>query len=130
LSAASPISWYFWLFELPALLSFDTVSAFATSPENLPPFVRENRLLKNALLSVEFAPLYATSVDDTTPIAPPPVRATSFSPRLGNAGSLNRPTSHDAAMNSGSLSGFTSVLASVSRNTLSSASFTGLPWPT
>jgi len=45
------------------------------------------------------------------------------------AGSLNRPTSHEAATNSGRRSALVSAPASVSRNTLSSAILNGLPCP-
>ena len=79
--------------------------------------------------SVAFAPLNARSVELINPMAPPAVVLIRCSPRLLLAGSLKRPTSQEAAMNSGSRAALVSASASVEISTLSSASLNGLPWP-
>jgi hypothetical protein len=77
-----------------------------------------------------FNPLSACSVAEMTPMQPPVVDIIRRSPRLCTVGSLNLPTSHEAATSSGSLRPFVSVPASLSRNTPSSVILNGLPWPT
>ena len=71
--------------------------------------------------------LNACSVAEITATQPPVPVITSCSPRLCTVGSLNLPTSHDAATNTGMRVPFVSVPASESMNTLSSVILNGLP---